>query len=164
MLEIVGGRTRSHNVENSVWNRLRTCHKTNYTINELGSWKGSGTCLFWCATSEFLEGVEDSSERSSKMVFVKRFETVSCPAASEERISAPVSLKAGSLSKEQFTPLCFRMLCQFVLETAGMRVSPIKCLWSTCLRHRTVRKMQQPFGRAMHFIFVWWEISYTEED
>jgi hypothetical protein len=70
----------------------------------------------------------ESEERWSKVVFVTRFETAPCPLAREVQISAPVSLKAGSLSKEQFAPLCVRMLCKFVLETAGMRVNPIKCL------------------------------------
>jgi len=57
----------------------------------------------------------ESEERWSKVVFVTRFDTAPCPVASEVQISAPVSLKAGSLSKEQFAPVCVRMLCKFVL-------------------------------------------------
>ena len=70
----------------------------------------------------------ESEERWSKVVFVTRVETATCPVASEVQIYAPASLKAGSLSKEQFAPLCVRMLCKFVLETSGMKVNPIKCL------------------------------------
>jgi hypothetical protein len=34
VLEIERGRTRSHPVENSLWKRLRTSHKTDYRMNE----------------------------------------------------------------------------------------------------------------------------------
>jgi hypothetical protein len=33
-LETKRGSTRSHPVENSLWKRLRTCRKTDYTMNE----------------------------------------------------------------------------------------------------------------------------------
>ena len=77
---------------------------------------------------KFLERIWKVNKRWSKVVFMTRFERAPCPVASELQISAPVSLKAGSFSKEQFAPLCVRMLCKFVQETAGMRVNPIKCL------------------------------------
>jgi hypothetical protein len=35
ILEIERGSTRSHPVENSLWKRLRTCHKTDYRRNNL---------------------------------------------------------------------------------------------------------------------------------
>jgi hypothetical protein len=35
ILEIETGRTRSHSVENSLWNRLLTCHKTDYKMNDI---------------------------------------------------------------------------------------------------------------------------------
>ena len=34
LLEIESGSTRSHSVKNSLWQRLWTCHKTDYRMNE----------------------------------------------------------------------------------------------------------------------------------
>jgi hypothetical protein len=34
ILEIERGSTRSHSMENSLWKRLWTCHKTDYRMNE----------------------------------------------------------------------------------------------------------------------------------
>jgi hypothetical protein len=35
VLEIERGSTSSHCLENSLWKRLRTCHKADYAINEI---------------------------------------------------------------------------------------------------------------------------------
>ena len=70
VLETESGSTRSHSVENSLWKKLRNCHKTNYEMNgrELfpqntfheGLLKRSslttGTAAWFSASKRFPEG------------------------------------------------------------------------------------------------------------